>query len=52
MVKKGIKLKKLWPPKVEGVKNSKKKPLNITKVNSQTPKEFLVCCYVVTRNQL
>jgi hypothetical protein len=25
IVKKGIKLKKLWPPKVEGVKNSKKR---------------------------
>jgi hypothetical protein len=40
-----IKLKKSWPPKVEGVKNSKNKPPNATKVNSQTPKKILVCCY-------
>jgi hypothetical protein len=25
IIKNGIKLKKVWPPKVEGVKNSKKK---------------------------
>jgi len=34
IVKTGIELRKLWPPKVEGVKNSKNKPLNATKANS------------------
>jgi trans-2-enoyl-CoA reductase len=28
-------------PKVEGVKNSKSKPLNVTKASSQTPKKSL-----------
>jgi len=43
-----IKLKKLWPPKVEGVKNSKKQPPHATKASSQTPKiipYMLFCCY-------
>jgi hypothetical protein len=47
-VKNGIELKKLQPPKVQGVKNStKKKSLNITKAGSQTPKKIpcmLLCC--------
>jgi hypothetical protein len=34
-------LKKLWPPKVEGVKNSKKKPPNATKTGSQTPTKYV-----------
>jgi hypothetical protein len=33
IVKNGIELKKLWPPKIEKVKKSKKKPLNVIKVN-------------------
>ncbi len=51
IVKNGIKLKKLWPFKVEGVKNSKNKPPNATKAGSQTPTKFLVCCFVVVRIQ-
>jgi hypothetical protein len=39
IIKNGIELRKLWPPKVEGVKNSKKKPLNVTKASLQTPKK-------------
>jgi hypothetical protein len=42
-------LKKLCPPKIEGVKNSKNKPWNVMKVNSQTPRKILVCCYIVIR---
>jgi hypothetical protein len=42
-------LRKLQAPKVEGVKNSKKKPLNITKASFQTPKKFLICYSIVTR---
>jgi hypothetical protein len=39
-----MELRKLWPLKVEGVKNSKQnKPLNATKTSSQTPTKFLVC---------
>jgi hypothetical protein len=36
-----IELKKLWAPKVEGMKNSKNKPPNDIEVNSQTPKKSL-----------
>jgi hypothetical protein len=34
IIKSGIKLKKLWPPKIEGVKRKFNKPLNATKANS------------------
>ncbi len=44
-------MKKLHTPKVKGGQNSKNKPLNITKANSQTPKKFLVCCYVTIKVQ-
>jgi len=44
IIRNGIKLRKLWPPKVEGVKTPKNKPLNVTKTSSQTPKKSL---YVV-----
>jgi hypothetical protein len=41
LVKNGIELKKLQPLKVQGVKTSKKKkPSNITKAGSQTPKKI------------
>ncbi len=43
-------MRKLWPPKVGGVKNSKNKPLNVTKANSW-PKKFLVCWSVVIEVQ-
>jgi hypothetical protein len=44
-------LKKLWPPKIEGIKNSKNKPLNATKANSQTPKKILVCYSIAIKIQ-
>ncbi len=34
-----------------GQKLPKKKPQNATKVGSQTPKKFIVCCSVVIRVQ-
>jgi len=34
IVKNGLKMRKLCPPKIKGVKNSKKKALNTTKANS------------------
>jgi hypothetical protein len=34
IVENGLKMRKLWPPKVKGVKNSKNKPPNIRKVSS------------------
>jgi hypothetical protein len=53
IVKEGIKLRKLWPFKVERVNNSKKKnkPPNATKASSQTPKKFLVCCFITIKVQ-
>jgi len=42
-------MRKLWPPEVKGVKNSKKKSPNTTKANSQTPKKILVCYFVVIK---
>jgi len=50
-IKNVIGLKKLWPPKVEGVKNSKKKPLNAIKANSHNLKKIIICCFVVIRIQ-
>jgi hypothetical protein len=49
IIKNGIESRKLWPFKVEGVKNSKKKPLNAIKAGCQTPTKFLVCYYVVVK---
>jgi hypothetical protein len=49
IVKNEIELRKLWPLKVERVKNSKNKPPNVTKVDSQTPTKFLICCFVVIK---
>jgi hypothetical protein len=37
--------------KVKGVKNSKNKPPNGTKANSQTPTKFLVCYFFVIKVQ-
>jgi hypothetical protein len=34
-------------PQNRRVKNSKKKPLNATKADSQTPTKYLICCFVV-----
>jgi hypothetical protein len=36
-------------PKIEGVKKTKKKPLNDTKANSQTPKKILVRCFITIK---
>jgi hypothetical protein len=39
-------------PQSKGVQELKKqKPLNVTKANSQTPKVFLVCCFVDIRTE-
>jgi len=46
-----IELKKIWPLKEEGVKNSKTKSPNVIKTGSQTPTKFLVCCYVAIKVQ-
>jgi hypothetical protein len=43
--------RKLWPFKIKGVKNSENKSSNATKVDSQTPTKFLVCCFVAIRIQ-
>jgi hypothetical protein len=51
IVKNGIELKKLWPLKVKGIKNSKNRPPNVIKVGSQTLAKFLICCFVVIRVQ-
>jgi hypothetical protein len=40
-------LKKLWAPKVEGVKNSKKKTIEHYKADSQSPKKFRVCLFLL-----
>jgi hypothetical protein len=45
-------MRKLQSPKVNGEntkKKKKKKPSNITKVDPQTLKNFLVCCCVAIR---
>jgi len=44
IIKNGMELRKLWPPKVEGVNTQKNKPPNTTKAGSWTPKNSL---YVV-----
>jgi hypothetical protein len=50
-VKNGIELRKLCPLKLEGVKNSKNEPSNITKANFQRPKKILIYRFVVIRAQ-
>jgi hypothetical protein len=42
IVKNGIESRKLW-----AFKKTTKKPPNATKANSQTPTNFLICCFVV-----
>jgi hypothetical protein len=44
-----MKNEKVMAPQSKGGQELKKKPLNITKVSSQTPKNFLVCCCVDIR---
>ncbi len=44
-------MRKLWPPKVNGSRTQKNKPLNTTKAGSQTSKEFFVYCSVAIREQ-
>jgi hypothetical protein len=43
IVKKGIRLRKLRPPKVEGSRTQENKPPNTTKAGSQTHTKFHVC---------
>jgi hypothetical protein len=43
IVKNWLKMRKLWPLKEGGVKNSKQQ----TTTNSWTPKNFRLCCFVV-----
>jgi hypothetical protein len=49
-VKYGIKLKMLWPFKIEGSRIQKQPP-NATKASSQMPTKFLICCFVVVKVQ-
>jgi hypothetical protein len=49
MIKNGLELRKLWAPKVKGVKTSKKQTTECYKADSQSPKKFFVCCSVVIR---
>ncbi len=49
IIKNILKLRKLWPPKVEGVKEFLKKPLNITKPKPNHSKKFFVCCSIAIR---
>jgi len=51
VIKNKMELRKLWPPKVKGVKISKNKPLNAIKTSSQTPQKILVCCSIDIRVQ-
>jgi hypothetical protein len=43
IIKNRLKLRKLWPPKLKGVKNSKNKITEQQKASSQTLKNFLLC---------
>jgi len=49
IVKNGIELKKLWPPKIEKVKKSKKQTIECYKGQFLNIKKCLACCYVVIR---
>ncbi len=55
IVENGSEMRKLWPPKVKGVKNSKKQTIEHHKASSQTPKRFLalwlLCCFDAIRVQ-
>jgi hypothetical protein len=51
IVENGLEIRKLWPHKVKGSRTQKNKPHNTTKAGSQTPKKFLVCCFVASRVQ-
>ncbi len=42
IVKHELELRKLWPSKVEGVKNSKKQTTKCYKAHPHSPKKFLV----------
>ncbi len=43
IVENRLKMRKLCPCKVKGVKTQKNKPPNITKADSCTPKKFFIC---------
>jgi hypothetical protein len=44
-----LEMRELWAPKLKGVKNSKNKSSNTTKVSFQTFKKKLLCCFVVVK---
>ncbi len=49
IIKNKLEMRKLQPPKIQGSKTQKNIPSNITKADLQTPKKFLVCCFVIFR---
>jgi hypothetical protein len=52
IVKNIINLKKIEPPKLEGVNFFIKKALNVIKVDSQTPQKFLLRCFVAIKIEI
>jgi hypothetical protein len=51
IIKNELEMRKLQPLKIQGAQNSKNKSPNTTKTDSQTPKNFFVCCSVIIRVQ-
>jgi hypothetical protein len=51
IIKNELKMRKLQPLKVKGVKNSKKQITEHYKAGSQRPKKFFICCFVPIRVQ-
>jgi hypothetical protein len=51
IIKNGLEMSKLPPPKEESSRTLKNKPSNATKADSQTLKKILVYCYVAIRVQ-
>jgi hypothetical protein len=49
IVKNGLELKKLWPPKERGSRTQKNKPLNTTKPIPNCPKSSLYVAIKVQR---
>jgi hypothetical protein len=52
MISKKIELKKLWQPKVEGVKNSKNQTIKHYESMFPKTKKNLVCCFVAIKVQI
>jgi hypothetical protein len=51
IIKNEIKLRKLWPPKVEGVKNSKKQTTKCYKGWFLNTQKLLLCCSIIIKIQ-